>query len=203
MTVGNFPWKKRAQKLLFKQIREAEFMIPDSISDTCADLICRFLTVDTSKRITIKQALNHPFFKDTIVPNFSFDWKYVSLRKVDLFFGVDEEDGHLFTEKFECESLYNLDFLKVRKNILTDEKKKYERLSSIVQSRKNVQTIRKKFDRKARKLSVKIEPVPPKNKTDSQNETRNSHNNRSFFINQNFDLHLKPSKSEKFVLKNV
>lgn len=68
MATGLMPWTEKQIGKLFEQIKKGEFMIPPFISDNCADLIRRLMTVDVDKRITEEEVLNHPFLKDVVVP---------------------------------------------------------------------------------------------------------------------------------------
>ena len=130
ITTGLLPWTKRNQKELFKQIQRGEYSIPSFLSENCTDLIRRLLTVDNTKRITIDEALEHPFLKDVEIPDNSLDPKYVSLRKVDRFLGFDKDfhiqkmiDGISAKQNgTDCE--FSLHFSKVRMGIETDDEKK-------------------------------------------------------------------------------
>lgn len=99
MVTGQLPWTKRNQTQLFNQIRKGDYKIPSFLSEECKDLIRRLMTVDVSQRITIEEALNHPWFKNhkisscneaseqlNSVSNISTQFELVSLIKVDLFF---------------------------------------------------------------------------------------------------------------------
>jgi serine/threonine protein kinase len=68
MAVGNIPWVKGPISQMFAQIRKADFKTPTYLSDQCRDLIRRFLTVDVEKRITIHEALSHPWLAHASVP---------------------------------------------------------------------------------------------------------------------------------------
>lgn len=90
MVTGQLPWTKRNQNELFKQIRRGEYRVPDYISDSCKDLIKGLMCVDTTKRLTLEQAMQHGWFKGTNYginnQGSQFNAKIVSLRKVDMFF---------------------------------------------------------------------------------------------------------------------
>jgi serine/threonine protein kinase len=62
MVTGELPWTKRNQSDLFAQIRRGEYRIPSYLSRLCTDLIKRLLTVDTAARITVQDAMRHPWF---------------------------------------------------------------------------------------------------------------------------------------------
>lgn len=68
LTTGTLPWAERDKQDIFSQIRKGDFLAPKNVSKCCSDLIYRLMTVDVNQRITIEQALNHPFLKDVDVP---------------------------------------------------------------------------------------------------------------------------------------
>lgn len=89
MVTGQLPWTKRNQAQLFNQIRKGEYTIPNYLSDDCSDLLARLMTVNPLKRITVQDALNHPWIKnnsDYDGANFETNFTLVSLKKVDAFF---------------------------------------------------------------------------------------------------------------------
>jgi serine/threonine protein kinase len=91
MVTGQLPWTKRNQAQLFAQIRRGEYAIPSYLSPECADLIQRLMAVDIHQRITVKEAVKHPFLADVnLVPTGTKATRLVSLKKLDLFFGKDE-----------------------------------------------------------------------------------------------------------------
>ena len=102
LTTGFLPWTKRNRVELFKQIKSGEYTIPPEISECCADLIYRMMTVDCNKRITIEEALNHPFLKEVSIPK-----------------SFNEQDNY----NSEMNSLFDEDLFKVRKEIKSEEQK--------------------------------------------------------------------------------
>lgn len=87
--VGQLPWTKRNHSELFKQIKSGDYLIPSFLTDDCKDLLEKFLTVDTNKRITIEEALKHPWF-DPLGKSVEYEAQVklpdLSLKKVDCFF---------------------------------------------------------------------------------------------------------------------
>lgn len=107
MLTRHLPWKCRVKSKLFKQIRNGEFNVPTYLSNFASVLIKNLMNVDSNKRLTIEEALNHPFLKYTSVKKSIFEYKYISLWKTDLFLGVDEEYEYndvFNNEKQNCES---------------------------------------------------------------------------------------------------
>ncbi|EAY01731.1 CAMK family protein kinase [Trichomonas vaginalis G3] len=93
---GQLPWTKRNQQQLFEQIKRGEYTIPNMLSDECRDFISRLMTVSTSKRMTIDEALKHPWMVKNAHGAVRVDLgeqpKLVSIKKVDKFFGVDNDE---------------------------------------------------------------------------------------------------------------
>ncbi|OHT02728.1 CAMK family protein kinase [Tritrichomonas foetus] len=91
MVTGQLPWTKRNQAQLFNQIRHGEYTIPNYLSEDCQDLIRRLMTVDVNQRITVEEALNHPWIKQfgnlaDECQDTQQNFQIVSLKKVDRFF---------------------------------------------------------------------------------------------------------------------
>ncbi|OHT04961.1 CAMK family protein kinase [Tritrichomonas foetus] len=96
MLTGQLPWTKRNQAQLFAQIKRGEYSIPNFLSETCQSFVRGLMTVNVNDRLTIEQALDHPWLSG--VPN-QYDahevtYQRVSLKLVDRVFcyDVDEED---------------------------------------------------------------------------------------------------------------
>lgn len=98
MVTGQLPWTKRNQNELFEQIRKGEYSIPSYLSKPCRDLIQKMMTVDTSKRITLEKAMQHPWLLDARVINREEGTKKViSLKKIDDFFRKKADwEGQVF-----------------------------------------------------------------------------------------------------------
>lgn len=168
ITTGQLPWTKRNQSKMFQQIKRGEYQVPVYLSDNCADLIRRLMTVDNTKRITIEEALQHPFLKDITVPVTTLDPKYVSLRKVDRFFGADKNfhiDSIIQSEvngKIGASAQFDGNLFKLRKDLVTEEEKQkkkehIEELSTIIKARqKNLKELSNE-DRKACQLLVRVD----------------------------------------------
>ncbi|KAK8896146.1 hypothetical protein M9Y10_014039 [Tritrichomonas musculus] len=133
ITTGSFPWTRKNQFQLFKQIKKGDYKIPYYISDNCSDLIRRLLTVDHNKRITIDEALIHPFLKNISFPSTLQEFKFVSLRKIDRILGFDEDFEYndmitiIAKETSGSDCKIESNFFKIRKGLsdikLEDEKK--------------------------------------------------------------------------------
>lgn len=90
---GQLPWTKRNQQQLFNQIKSGDYVVPSFLSPECTEFIQGLMCVDSNKRLTIDQALNHPFLKQvdddavTVSPTLGI----VSIKKVDNFFDNSED----------------------------------------------------------------------------------------------------------------
>lgn len=91
MMTGQLPWTKRNQAQLFNQIQNGQYKIPEFLSEEAQSFIRGLMTVDYTKRLTIPQALDHPFLKNTPRMNFPplEPVPVISLRRVDAFFNKD------------------------------------------------------------------------------------------------------------------
>ena len=133
ITTGLLPWTERKKNSLARQIKHGQYHIPSFLSENCSDLITKLMEIDVDKRISIKEALNHPFLVNILVPSPNFEYKFVSLKKIDHFLGIDDDFEYNgisnavmndSTKSFNCES----DFVVTRKRIVkTDDQCKQER----------------------------------------------------------------------------
>ena len=88
MVTGQLPWTKRNQQQLFDQIRNGDYSIPNSLSHECASIISGLMTVDIEDRLTIEEALQHPWLRNTkCVETVATENTYVSMKRVDEYFG--------------------------------------------------------------------------------------------------------------------
>jgi serine/threonine protein kinase len=89
MVTGALPWTATNQVKLFEQISTSSFRIPRNLSEFCRSFIRGLLTVDIHKRLTIQQALEHPWIAGQRAPKDEDTTKMLSLKNVDRFFGVE------------------------------------------------------------------------------------------------------------------
>jgi serine/threonine protein kinase len=64
MVVGRLPWTKRHLHDAFEQIRAGDYTPPSFLSESCRDLIQKLMCVDPMARITLEDALSHPWLAD-------------------------------------------------------------------------------------------------------------------------------------------
>lgn len=62
LLAGYLPFEDPNTSNLYKKILSADFEMPDFLSPEAQDIICRILTTDPDKRITIQQIKQHPWF---------------------------------------------------------------------------------------------------------------------------------------------
>ena len=106
---GQLPWTKRNQQQLFDQIKRGEYTIPNFLSNDCRSFISGLMTVDIKKRLTVEQALSHPWMKDAKDPErteVKHPPQLVSLKKVDKFF---EQENDLFDFQINIKPLSSRD----------------------------------------------------------------------------------------------
>lgn len=96
MVTGQLPWTKRNHVQLFEQIKRCHYHIPPYVSGDCCNLIKSLMTLNTESRLTVEQALAHPWMAercDEII-----EWKevpIVSLRRLDKFFEIEPSADNL------------------------------------------------------------------------------------------------------------
>ncbi|OHS99361.1 CAMK family protein kinase [Tritrichomonas foetus] len=86
MVVGKLPWTSRNHMSMFEQISSNQVVIPDSVSYHCRLMIEGFLKIKPEDRLTIDEALDHPFLNEADIGDAFYETQLVSLRKIDRFF---------------------------------------------------------------------------------------------------------------------
>ena len=71
MVCGFLPFEDPKTNKLYNKILNAEFTIPDFVSESCQDLIRKLLCTDPSARLTIAQIREHEWYKQTKVKEFT------------------------------------------------------------------------------------------------------------------------------------
>ncbi|OHT13360.1 CAMK family protein kinase [Tritrichomonas foetus] len=105
---GQLPWTKKNQHQLFKQIKKGEYTIPHFLSSECTSFISGLMTVNTEQRLTIEEALIHPWIiknaslEDTVQSPMIF--YNIGSKKVDNFF----DESTPFEKVEECELYKNV-----------------------------------------------------------------------------------------------
>lgn len=96
MVTGQLPWTRRNQMQLYQQIRKCHYHVPSYVSPECNNLIKGLICLNPEKRLTVDQALEHPWMLE--VSNEIAEWKevpLVSLRKLDRFFGKEPSEDYI------------------------------------------------------------------------------------------------------------
>ena len=62
MICGFLPFDEESKSVLYKKILSTDYSIPKHVSPEAKDLIKRILVKDISKRLTISQIMEHPWF---------------------------------------------------------------------------------------------------------------------------------------------
>ena len=63
MICGYLPFDEESKSLLYKKILACDYSIPSHVSPHAADLIRRILVRSPTKRLGIKDIMEHPWFK--------------------------------------------------------------------------------------------------------------------------------------------
>lgn len=96
MVTGKLPWTQKNQKLLFNQIKNGDYTVPQNLSPEVRDLIKRMMCTDSKKRITIQEIREHAWLQNTPIvhlENNRMNYHVISLKKVDEFFNRDKSFG--------------------------------------------------------------------------------------------------------------
>ncbi|KAG0838170.1 hypothetical protein G6F19_003283 [Rhizopus arrhizus] len=65
LLTGHLPFDDENIRQLLRKVKSGKYVMPENISRSAQDLIRRILVVDPSKRLTMKQIMDHPWFKET------------------------------------------------------------------------------------------------------------------------------------------
>ena len=96
------PWISSSDEAIHKQIKNGEYKIPSTLSENCQSFIRGLLTVNTSKRLTIEQAFQHPFLKNLPdSPSVSTPLPILSMKKMENFLGLNEEEQLITNKELE------------------------------------------------------------------------------------------------------
>eukprot|EP00736_Rhodelphis_marinus_P001141 Rmarinus@m.1389 len=62
LLAGYLPFDEPSMKTLFQQIKKAEFQMPSFLTISAQDLISKIIVADPTKRISLQQLVQHPWF---------------------------------------------------------------------------------------------------------------------------------------------
>jgi serine/threonine protein kinase len=91
MTTGSLPWTGPSIQEVFEQIKAGQYQTPSFLSDQCRDLIRKLMCIEVERRFGVKEALEHPWMKDAMLPtlyDLGTPSMEVTMRDVDVFFGI-------------------------------------------------------------------------------------------------------------------
>ena len=100
MLTGKLPFDDSNIKVLYRKIKNGDYVIPNFLSDVTKDFIRKILTVNPDKRIKIHDLKNHPFFNIDKIPlckgilvgidQIDIDYDLVKDIKLNYFFDNDK-----------------------------------------------------------------------------------------------------------------
>ncbi|KAJ5079459.1 serine/threonine-protein kinase gin4-related [Anaeramoeba ignava] len=70
LLTGRLPFHDNNVVQLFKKVRTRQFMLPKNLSKDQVDLICRMLTIDPDRRISIPEIKQHKWFRSNFPDNY-------------------------------------------------------------------------------------------------------------------------------------
>ena len=110
MLTGKLPFDDSNIKVLYRKIKNGDYVIPNFLSDVTKDFIRKILTVNPEKRIKINDLKNHPFFNIDKIPlckgiligidDIYIDYDLVKEIKLNYFF-----DNEKVTEEYIIENI--------------------------------------------------------------------------------------------------
>ena len=63
MVTGHLPWSGADASAIYLEAQESKYVMPDSVSPQCSDLIRGLMTVNVSERLPVEEALGHPWLR--------------------------------------------------------------------------------------------------------------------------------------------
>lgn len=103
MVVGQLPWTSRNHADIFEQISNgSQVVVPSNVSYHTRLMIEGLLQPNPEKRLTVEDALKHPFLMQADGGDAFYETEMVSLRKVDRFFMTTED---ISNEKIDMDEM--------------------------------------------------------------------------------------------------
>lgn len=125
MVCGSLPYAESKEDIICRKIISHDYSIPSFLSRSCIDLINGMMIIDPTKRLTIKQIINHPWFnlvKPEMRPGLSLSNQTPPvdeeiLEKVKEF-GHDSELCRIKVINNKYDSLTAIYYLLLRKHVM-------------------------------------------------------------------------------------
>ena len=125
MVCGSLPYAESKEDIICKKIIGHDYSIPSFLSRSCIDLINGMMIIDPTKRLTINQIINHPWFnlvKPEMRPGLSLSNQTPPvdeeiLEKVKEF-GYDCEQCRIKVTNNKYDSLTAIYYLLLRKHVM-------------------------------------------------------------------------------------
>lgn len=121
LLTGHIPWKAQNYESLHKEMSCGIFEIPETVSEEATDLIRKLTALDPEKRITLEDAMRHPWMKSTLAFKKMPIPAGISISRVDEFLSYCDcpiKEANLELEKnYLCQSSTNISFNQTSKII--------------------------------------------------------------------------------------
>lgn len=161
MVTGQLPWTKRNQTALFQQIKTGEYTIPTYLTDKCVSFISGLLTVDASRRLTLENALKHPWLRSRGEDKpVQCPLRIVSIKQVDNIFCQNFDEISSFISSLS-KSLLHLNCQSEKQFMIKQLKKYLNNSDSTANKRPQSQkTIKVTQQEKIKSNDLKTHPLP-------------------------------------------
>ena len=216
MLTGKLPFDDSNIKVLYRKIKNGDYVIPNFLSDVTKDFIRKILTVNPEKRIKINDLKNHPFFNfDQItlckgiligIDDIYIDYDLVKEIKLNYFFDNDK-----VTEECICEYIlknyhnnitatYYL-LLKKKENEKKIENEIENKFENIKENEKNKKEENKQIKNNENDNKNKINDINSKINNNELNENnKNQYQNNNNNNNNDNNINMNNSNNEYNIL---
>ena len=221
MLVGKLPFDDEDIKILYYNIKSANYFLPPFLSNISQDLIRRILTTNPKRRITLEEIKKHPFFligertplmKGLLigVENIPVDWDIIKEIKKKYFNDKDINDEYIANMikknvHNNITTIYYLMFKEKTENIYNNENVRIKKIKKEKIKNKNPSKDKKdNFNYKLKEIFTHISKNTRNNKN-YEEETVSEINNNIKIISPNQEIdnstsrtNIEIKQSEKF-----
>ena len=222
MLVGKLPFDDEDIKVLYYNIKSANYFLPPFLSNVSQDLIRRILTTNPKRRITLEEIKKHPFFligertplmKGLLigVENIPVDWDIIKEIKKKYFHGKDSVNEEYRANMIQknihnnTTTIYYLMCKEKVENIFNEENSKIKKIKKEKIRKKNSSKDKKDdFNYKLKEIFTHISKNTRNNKN-YEEETVSEINNNIKIISPNQEIdnstsrtNIEIKQSEKF-----